>query len=406
MTADILISALLLVPAGLAVLGLVLVYQYRERLKERSQYLYYAQYLCYGLILGVVISGVFLILSGNSGISIMLAEVAVLGLILVYRYRKRLKRQPQYTILGSVILGAVVSYVLLAAQFYPVESVSGCSTDYCIFEGGLCTLVSITAISVTLVGFSLLYMFRGRLKQKFPYVSYGLIGFILLVGVAAVLISTYPVMSCGGPTAGAGVSIDQNPGAAAYITMVRPFNLDSWGLVGPDGTRSTMALFKAGTKITLRSNDEVISYLNAPENNITVLTMSGTKTVENVGELPSKYQKAPDGLIDPDADIGNYANASVATVACLVDHPGVKIGERQVPANVTLPCNTPVLAQNDSVTVGTSVKPTSGINAGKTLVSPITYRAPRSYREEVEYTVIGTVDGTEGVIMDFTTEGD
>jgi len=94
----------------------------------------------------------------------------------------------------------------------------------------------------------------------------------------------------------------------------------------------------------------------------------------------------------------------VATAACLVRHGGVKIGGRQVPGNVTLPCNTPVLAQNDSVTVGTSVKPTSGPNAGKTLTSPVTLR-------KGEYKVIGTfryrrhpirsVDGYENVIQSF-----
>jgi len=408
MTADILnvlLLALLLVPAGLAVLGLVLVYRYRERLKEWSQYLYYRSILGV-VILGVVISGVFfyasLFVSGILdlprilGISIMLTEVAVLGLILVYRYPEQLKEQSQYiyygSILGSVMLGVVVSYVLLTDPIYTY--VSGCSADPCIFEGGLCTLVSVTAISVTLVGFSLLYMFRGLLKEKFPYVFYGSIGFIFLVGGAAVWISTSPVMTCG--VGSAGVALDQNPGVVE-ITMVDTGSLDSWGLVGPDGTRSTMADFEPGTVFRLRSNDEVIRYLNDPENNITVLTTSGTRSVENVGELPSEYQKAPEGLIDPDADIGNYANASVATAACLIRHGGVKIGERQVPANVTLPCNTPVLAQNDSVTVGTSVKPTSGPSAGKTLVSHIIYR------EDEEYSVIGTVDGEERVIQTFMT---
>jgi hypothetical protein len=411
MTADVLIFALLLVPAGLAVLGLVLVYRYRERLKERSQYLYDGLILG-GVILGAVISGVllrlFISILGITGILIMLAGVAMLGLVLVYRHREQLKERSQYIYYGSmvgiVILFAVVSYILLPARFYPVESVSGCSTNLCVFVGGLCTLVSITAISGTLVGFSLLYMFRGILKEKFPYVFYGSIGFIFLVGVAAVLISMYPVTEC--PTIGpgsVGVTIDQNAGDAAKITMVDPGNLDSWGLVGPDGTRSTMADFGAGARFTLRSNDEVIRYLNSPENNITVFTTSGTKAVENVGELPSEYQRAPEGLIDPDADIGNYANASVATVACLITHHyDAKVGERQVPANVTLPCNTPVLAQNDSVNVGTSVKPTSGPNAGKTLVSPIIYR------EDEEYSVIGTVDGEERVLdwTNFTIEGE
>jgi len=200
-----------------------------------------------------------------------------------------------------------------------------------------------------------------------------------------------------GPGFAYGVSIDQSPeNGVVWITMVDTGNIDVWGVTGPDGTKSTRGDFGAGTTITLRSNERVISYLNDPESNITLLTTSGTKTVENVSELPTEYQKAPDGLIN--ADTSGYDNASVATVACLFDdHRGIKMGGRQIPANVSIPCNTPVLAQNDSVAVGTSVKPTSGPNAGKTLTSPITLKSGG------EYNAIGAIDDEE-VSITFTVQ--
>jgi len=312
----------------------------------------------------------------------VLIGVAVLYL---YRHSESLKEEYSYVYYG--LIGLVIGVVPVS-----LVTVTGTVTD----------IRFLLALWVAFIGLAVLYMYRygGGLRDEYPYVYYGLVA---VIGCAALLlyalfIFTVMLLSVSESGEGlAGVAIDQNPGVVE-ITMVDNGNLDSWGLVGPDGTRSTMAPFEVGTTIRLRSNEKVISYLNSPENNITVLTTSGTKTVENVGELPSEYQKAPDGLIDPDADIGNYDNASVATAACLVTHDGVKVGEKSVPANVTLPCSTPVLAQEDSVTPGTSVESTSGSSAGKTLTSPITYS------EEDEYSVVGTEDGSEKVVSSFTIE--
>jgi len=257
----------------------------------------------------------------------------------------------------------------------------------------------VSGILVMIAGLALVYRYRERLNGQPLYVH------ILVVAILLVAALTTGFVIMGNDRAHvnsmAGVTVDQNPGIA-QITIIDPGNIDSLGLVGPGGTESTTGsdrdFFRGGLIVTLRSNDEVIGYLNDPGNNITVLTESGTKTVKNVGELPSEYQMAPDGLINPDADIGNYANASVATVACLFDHGGVGFGGRRIPANVSIPCNTPVLGQNDSVKVGTSVKPTSGQNAGKTLTSPITLR-------NGEYTLVGTtVDGEEHVVQSFVVD--
>lgn len=252
-------------------------------------------------------------------------------------------------------------------------------------------LVIIITISVILLGFALL----DRYREMSSHIYYGLIYIMLLAGVVAVLISIAPVWKC--TTSTSGTSVDMDPGVV-QVKLHIVGNLDSMELVGPNGTRSIrVGDIRPKSSFTLRSNEEVISYLNSPENNITVPTISSSKTVESVGELPSEYQKAPDGFIDPEADIGNYDNASVATVACLFKQDTeYEIGDRHVPADVSIPCNTPILAQNvtedNNVTLGTSVKPGSGPNRGMVLTSPITLR-------EGEYQLIGIIKGQRTVVQ-------
>jgi hypothetical protein len=120
--------------------------------------------------------------------------------------------------------------------------------------------------------------------------------------------------------------------------------------------------------------------------------------VNSVSELPSEYQTAPEGFVDPDADIGNYANASVATVACLYRSYPFELDARKIPAGVSIPCSTPILAQNDieDKYLGTYVKPSSGPNKGKTLTSPIILK-------EGEYQIVGVArsNGQKGVRKSF-----
>jgi hypothetical protein len=263
---------------------------------------------------------------------------------------------------------------------------------------GICPLVIIVTVSLMLVGFALLY--REWLKDRPAYVYIGLITVILLVGMFG------PVFPGGFECTGGhtyGVSIDQKPGMVEF-TIVTVGNLDEAEIAGPEGKRSietrirsingtqeTISL-QSGTRITLRSNEEVISYLN--NTNITVPTASGIKTVENASELPREYQKAPEGFIDPDADIGNYDNASIATVACLYRTGDFELGERNISAGVSIPCSTPILGQNDIEEdyLGTHVKPSSGPNKDKNLVSPVTLK-------KGEYQLIGTIDGQKTVVQ-------
>jgi len=278
-------------------------------------------------------------------------------------------------------------------ECHPVACISN-------MDSGICPLVIILTLSVMLVGFALLYRYRERLKGRPAYVYIGLVTVILLVGVSG---PAFPGgFEC---TAGntVGVDIDEKPGMVKS-TIVSVGNLDGAKIVGPEGKRSTetrtLSLngtqetisLQSGTRITLRSNEEVISYLN--NTNITVPTSSGTKVVENVSELPAEYQKAPDGFVEPDADIRGYDNASVATIACLYTVPEFEIGGRRTPTGASIPCSTPILAQNDIEEdyLGTHVEPSSGPNKGKTLVSPVTYR-------NGEFQLVGTMDGHEIVIQ-------
>jgi hypothetical protein len=259
-------------------------------------------------------------------------------------------------------------------------------------DSGLCPLVIIVTLSVILMGFALLYRYRERLKDRPAYVYIGLITVILFVGVSGPAFPGTSECTGGGYT---GVDVDKKPGMIE-ITVVTTGNVDSVLLAGPNGTRSTrMDSLDSGGRFTLRSNEEVINFLNSPENNITVPTYLGAKTVENFSELPIEYQKAPEGFINPDADIGNYDNASVATVACLhTSVEGFELGGEHIPAGSPIPCSTPFLAQkiDDRWTLGTYTKPTSGPNKDETLVSPVTLK-------KGEYQIIGTIDGQETVIQ-------
>lgn len=195
-----------------------------------------------------------------------------------------------------------------------------------------------------------------------------------------------------------GFDTTQNRGEV-YITINNVARLDAVELVGLGGTRSmTMRgnSIHSGIKFELRSNEEVINYLNSA--NITVPTSSGTKTVENVSDLPSEYQKTPDGFVNPDADIGNYDNASVATVACLYIHGGFETSGKHIPANVSIPCNTPVLTQTDSFQLGTSTE-----RNGNKVTTPIIlkegeYRLIGTNRESDEETVILSVHVDEDIV--------
>jgi len=133
---------------------------------------------------------------------------------------------------------------------------------YLFSEYGPSSLIIVVVVSVVLLGFVALYRYRSRLKGRSQYMYYGSIVILLLTGS----VIFFPTTECtGGGGGSAGVSINQNPGVVE-ITIIDARNLNSMGIVGPDRTRSTMADFEAGTTITLRSNERVISYLNDPEN--------------------------------------------------------------------------------------------------------------------------------------------
>lgn len=320
---------------------------------------------------------------------LMAPLVALIGLAVLYLYRHRKLLKEEYSYVYYGLMGLITGVV-------PVFLVTPVTVSLYRYWRVLWALL------IVLVGLAVLCLsrYRAPIKKEYPYVYDGLLG--LITGVIILVVMTPVVFTLftisppgpgGGDFPSAELNITDDTGVV-QIEIVDTGDYDSIGLVDPDGMRSTMGNFEPGTTITLRSNDEVINYLNSPENNITVLTMSGTKTVGSVSELPSEYQKAPDGLINPETDIGNYSNASVATVACLYDSADTsEFGKKRVPANVSVPCNTPVLAQNDSVTPGGSVEPIRP-SVVDTLTSPITYR-------QDDYSVIGTVDSSENVIQSF-----
>lgn len=336
--------------------------------------------------------------------------VGLVGFVVLSRYREPLEQEHPYVYYGlisGVVLLPVVSIAFITVNFFMMRPVT-LWTGLLVFATVLNYIVvgSIWgALFVALIWFITLYLYwyRETLKEEDSHVYYGL---TVLIGCVVLLLILGFVLPEPEPQRGpppdaprAGLEVSDSTGMV-QITVINNGTVDSVGLVGPDETESTMMGVDVGTRFTLRSNESVISYLNDPKNNITVLTTSGTNNVESVGELPSEYQKAPDGLIDPDVNIGSYTNASVATVACLYNSTdSFELGGRHVPAKASVPCNTPVLAQNDSVTPSTSVEPTSGPNDGKTLTPPVTLRSG-------EYRIIGTVDGEQAVLRRIRVSGE
>jgi hypothetical protein len=215
---------------------------------------------------------------------------------------------------------------------------------------------------------------------------------ILLIGVVvdAIVVGAILVTVLGGENVSAdspfhwvGGTDSQETGEVG-ITLVDTADLESIQLVGPDGTQSTVMSggIQPGTKITVRGNSTVYSYLE--NNSVTVPAEGGGYTIIKAPEEVTSTQ-----LSLQRADLsGTDYTLRTAYLACLYEpHEGFELGGEPVPANVSVPCHSPVLAQADSVQPGTSTGQDSD-----TITTPILLK-------EGEYRLLGTIGDEEGVVQ-------
>jgi len=204
-----------------------------------------------------------------------------------------------------------------------------------------------------------------------------LIGFVFVIGADNVVIDPPPT----------GVTTSQSPGEIE-ISTVDPGNIDSLQLVGPDGTRSAVLSsgFQPGARVTIRSNATVHSYLEGNEVKIPA-DVGGFMTVATPKDVTTTQLSLQEANLS-DTDY----TPRTAYLSCLYEPEGLELNGESVPSNVSIPCHTPVLAQNNGVQPGTSVE-----QDGNTVTMPVLLKGG-------EYYLIGTVNGNENVVQSIETD--
>jgi hypothetical protein len=147
---------------------------------------------------------------------------------------------------------------------------------------------------------------------------------------------------------------------------------------------------EAGAKLTVRSNATVYTFVD--NNNVSILD-AGTESPVYLNSPNEINTKAPTNLVLQDVDAAGPAASEyteeAAYLACLYNHGGFEVGGTQIPASLSIPCHSPVLAQDDTVSAGTTTSP------GVTV--PILL-------EEGTYRLLGRLNGNEAVIQNIEFE--
>jgi flagellin-like protein len=264
------------------------------------------------------------------------------------------------------------------------------------------------------------------------------IGVILMVAITVILAAVIGTFVLGlgenvDGTTSAGVSIDQTAGQSFSVNVVDTGNLDTAGIVGPDGTRSAFAstddLLASGAVLRVADNANWDRKPQAGllEGNTTaasaadgvglVLADGGNTSTQAVtsasgllGAIPSSGAVTTPGgdelataqeLSDLRAAIGQNGNNE-----CYVSHganvvSGVQVSQAAIGCT-GLALSGTVLAVNSGTTAPPAAFPAtiedSAEAAGLSTGSAITYEAG------AEYSFVGTVDGSENVVQSFETE--
>jgi flagellin-like protein len=265
------------------------------------------------------------------------------------------------------------------------------------------------------------------------------IGVILMVAITVILAAVIGTFVLGlgenvDGTTSAGVSIDQTAGQSFSVTVVDVGNLDTSGIVGPDGTRSAFAstddLLAAGAVVRVADN---ANWDRAPQagliqGNTTaaaasdgvglVLADGGNTSTQAVtsasgllGAIPSSGPVTTPGgdelataqeVSDLRAAIGQNGGNE-----CYVSHganvvSGVEVFQADIGCTGLALSGSVLAANSGSGNNPPNIFP-AGIEdaaeaAGLSTGSAITYEAG------AEYSFVGTVDGSENVVQTFETE--
>jgi len=243
------------------------------------------------------------------------------------------------------------------------------------------------------------------------------IGVILMVAITVILAAVIGTFVLGlgenvDGTTSAGVSVDQTAGQSFSVTIVDSGNLDTAGIVGPDGARSAFAstedLLAAGA--TLRVADDANfarnpSTINAtfPETSADLTSNPGNTTLVAASDSQDVSTVVEECYISHSADIVSGVYVDQAGIGCsglaLQDYAAAADGATGASSDPSVQALTAEFPNADAVSDDVNNGPVvDEAEAGQLSTgSAITYEAG------AEYSFVGTVDGSENVVQSFTT---
>ena len=241
------------------------------------------------------------------------------------------------------------------------------------------------------------------------------IGVILMVAITVILAAVIGTFVLGlgenvDGTTSAGVSVDQTAGQSFSVTIVDSGNLDTAGIVGPDGARSAFAstedLLAAGA--TLRVADDANfarnpSTINAtfPETSADLTSNPGNTTLVAASDSQDVSTVVEECYISHSADVVSGVLVDQAGIGC----SGLALQEY---ASGTSGGEATTALQNefpgaDSVADDLAVSVPPGPVLDEAEAGQLSTGSAITYEAGAEYSFVGTVDGSENVVQSFTT---
>ena len=260
------------------------------------------------------------------------------------------------------------------------------------------------------------------------------IGVILMVAITVILAAVIGTFVLGlgenvDGTTSAGVSVDQTAGESFTVTVVDVGNLDTAGIVGPDGARSAFAstddLLAAGATLRVAegANWDREPTAGAFENNATIAATAAAETglviadEANTSSLAVAESSALESVVNgltvsanpflEDAEAKDDLKTAIGNAGgneCYISHgantvSGVDVNRAAIGCTgLALTASVAATAENglSAATLPIAVSDEAEA-AGLSTGSPITYEAG------AEYSFVGTVDGSENTIQSFET---
>jgi flagellin-like protein len=264
------------------------------------------------------------------------------------------------------------------------------------------------------------------------------IGVILMVAITVILAAVIGTFVLGlgenvDGTTSAGVSIDQVGGQSFSVTVVDAGNLDTAGIVGPDGARSAFAstddLLAAGASLRVAEGAawDRKPTAGALEGNTTaaaaadgvglVLADGGNATSQAVtsssgllGAIPSSGPvTSPGGELATAEEVSQLRTAIGANGGneCYVSHganvvSGVQVSQAAIGCTGLALQGSVLAANSGSGSAPPNIFPATIQDAAE--AGTLSTGSAITYEEDAEYSFVGTVDGSENVVQTFTTQ--